>query len=124
MTKKAQTNGAGCFRSIVDVFQIIGAVAGVFSVLIAIVALIYAARNPERIVEIGENSIRSHTFTKGYHSYATRTTYPHGYTNANRNTHGHSYPPANADSHGHTYSNHYTFTDQYIHAYSDANSPP
>lgn len=52
MTKKAQTNGSGCFRSIVDVFQIIGAVAGVFGVLIAIVALIYAVRNPERVVEI------------------------------------------------------------------------
>jgi len=39
----------GCFRTIVDVFQIIGAVAGVAGVLVTIFIFIYATRHPERI---------------------------------------------------------------------------
>jgi hypothetical protein len=49
MTRNPSTNGSGCFRILIDVFQIIGAVAGVFSVLIAIIAFFYAVRNPERV---------------------------------------------------------------------------
>ena len=54
MTRKPETNKSGCFGFLVDIFQIIGAVAGVMSVLIAVVALIYAARNPGRVEQIVE----------------------------------------------------------------------
>lgn len=52
MTRESQTDRPGCFRTLVDIFQIIGAVAEVVAVLIALVALIYTARNPERVERI------------------------------------------------------------------------
>jgi len=52
MAGKSESDRSGCFRSLVDIFQIIGAVAGVLSVLIAVVTLIYAVRNPERVERV------------------------------------------------------------------------
>lgn len=49
MKGKSQTDWSGCFRSIVDIFQIIGGLAGLVSVLIAVIVFIYAIRHPDRV---------------------------------------------------------------------------